>query len=313
MSEAWICREVPIKFQLSDKTLFVRRVLLDVRQVDLNEPVTPVADPRPPCESINKGSQGFLVRSLPVTAVLPTVIKTEGYYRYVPSQYKRYYIDLRQSFEEYKQQFSSKTRSTILRKVKKFEEHSGGDITWKVFKTSEEIVEFFRLARIVSAKTYQEKLLDAGLPDSADFLQSAKALAAEGRIRSFILFDGDRPVSYLYCPVHDDVLIYQYLGYDPEYAQLSVGTVLQWLSLRHLFDETLFRIFDFTEGESEHKRLFATHSVQCANVFFMRANLQNRVLLLSQIAIDNASRKIGEILDRCGLKAQVKKLIRFGK
>jgi CelD/BcsL family acetyltransferase involved in cellulose biosynthesis len=174
------------------------------------------------------------------------------------------------------------------------------------------MAEFFRLARVVSAKTYQEKLLDAGLPDSSDFYRTAEALAAEGGIRSFILFDGDRPVSYLYCPVKDNALIYEYLGYDPEYAKLSVGTVLQWLALRYLFDEALFHIFDFTEGESDHKRLFATHNVQCANVYFIRASLRNRALLLSQIAVDSLSKQVGRLLDQYGVKAQIKKLIRFG-
>jgi CelD/BcsL family acetyltransferase involved in cellulose biosynthesis len=312
MSTEWTYREVPIRFQLSDKTLFAHKISLQVREIGLIDEIAAVADPRPPTEPMNSESQGFMVRSLPVIAALPRLERTGDYLRYVPTQYRRYYIDLRQSFADYKQQFSSKTRSTILRKVKKFAEHSGGDTLWKVYKTADEIADFFRLARALSAKTYQAKLLDAGLPESEAFLSSAQTLAAEGRVRAFILFDGARPVSYLYCPAQREVLIYQYLGYDPEYTKLSVGTVLQWLALQHLFEERAFHLFDFTEGQSEHKRLFATHSIQCANVCFIRANMRNRILLKSQMTIDRLSMVAGEILNRWGIKASVKRLLRFG-
>ena len=118
------------------------------------------------------------------------------------------------------------------------------------------------------------------------------SLLNRGMVRGFILFHQDQPVSYLYCPVSNGVLIYAFLGYDPGYMNFSVGTVLQWLALEHLFEESLFRFFDFTEGQSEHKKLFATHSVQCANVFFLRSNLRNKFLLHSQRAFDHFSKSV---------------------
>ena len=137
-------------------------------------------------------------------------------------------------------------------------------------------------------------------------------LAEQGYVRGFILFHQDKPVSYLYCPVSNGVLIYAFLGYDPEYMNYSVGTVLQWLALESLFEENEFRFFDFTEGQSEHKKLFATHSVQCANVFFLRSNLRNKFLLHSQKAFDDFSKSVGDMLHHLGIKTMVKKLIRSG-
>jgi CelD/BcsL family acetyltransferase involved in cellulose biosynthesis len=107
-------------------------------------------------------------------------------------------------------------------------------------------------------------------------------------------------------------LIYAFLGYDPEYASFSVGTVLQWLALEYLFEERSFRFFDFTEGQSEHKKLFATDSVQCANVFFLRSSLRNVLLLNSQRTVNHLSKSIGDTLHQYGLKTMVRKLIRFG-
>ncbi len=253
-----------------------------------------------------------MIRSLPVTENLPTLSRADGYLRYVPAQYPHYFIHMRQSFSDYAGKFSSKSRSTINKKVKKFAEHSGGSIDWKAYKTAEEVMEFHRLARQLSRRTYQEKLLDAGLPENEGFLQKMREMAAAGAVRAYLLFHDEKPVAYLYCPVVDGALIYEYLGYDPNYREWSVGTVLQWLALQELFKEDAFDYFDFTEGASDHKRLFSTHHVQCANVFFLKPTLRNRLLVGGQLAFNRFSSALGDYLERHGLKARIKRLIRFG-
>lgn len=311
----WDCRPVPFKFQLSDWTLFSIPLRLQVRAERLVDETPPVAVPPLPTEPIVEGGQGYLTRGLPVAAELPAISRLGSYLCYVPLQYQHCYIDLRTSFETYLKKFSSKTRSTINRKVRNFAEHCGGSVSWKTYRMPGEMREFFRLARIVSRKTYQERLLDAGIPESEDFLVEAESLALEQRVRAYLLFDGDRPVSYLYCPVpeHDGVLIYAYLGYDPDYRKLSVGTILQWLAVEQLFNEARFKYFDFTEGQSDHKRLFATHQRRCANVFLLKRSPRNTVLVYSHFAMNRFSAWLGTTLDRYGLKAKIKLFLRFGR
>lgn len=313
MINGWSYQKIPFNFMLSDKVLFSVVNGLQVRSIGLDEEVPPVAMPLPPVDAPASGSQGFLVRSLPVSVQQPVVRKVGKYWCYVPAQYMRYYIDLRQSFSDYKHKFSSKTRSTLGRKIKKYAEHCGGTISWKSYKTRDEVRAFFALARQVSVNTYQEKLLDAGLPDTEGFVSSMEVLASEGRVRAYILFDGDRPVSYLYCPIHNGVLLYQYLGYLPEYGKWSVGTLLQWFALEEIFGEGKFKLFDFTEGQSEHKRFFGTHSVQCANVYFLKRSLRNILLISAHRLINACSEWIGYCLEQYGVKSKIKKLIRFGQ
>lgn len=308
----WEYRQVPIKLQLGDKTLLEPKLWLQIREAVLGDEHPPVATLAPPGDALLPESQGFLVRSLPISGTQRLLSRKNGYLCYVSSQYPRYYIDMRQPFEEYKSKFSSKTRSTLNRKIRKFSEYCGGEIQWKVYRAAGEMRDFFKLARVVSEKTYQEKLLDAGLPDSEEFLGEMEHLAAQDRVRGFILFHGDKPVSYLYCPVNNNVLIYAHLGYDPAYMNFSVGTVLQWLALERLFEENSFRFFDFTEGQSEHKKLFATHSVRCGNVFFLRTNLNNLFLSYTQISVNRLSKATGDFLERLGVKTAVRRLMRFG-
>jgi CelD/BcsL family acetyltransferase involved in cellulose biosynthesis len=309
----WEYRQIPIKLQLGDKTLLEPKLWLQIREAGLEDKNQAVEIPAPPVDLLLPGSQGFLIRSLPVAGPQPLVSRRNGFLCYVSSQYPRYYIDMRRSFEQYKSKFSSKTRSTLNRKIRKFSEYCGGEIQWKVYQSPGEMAEFFRLARFVSEKTYQEKLLDAGIPDSEEFICEMERLAGQDSVRGFILFHQGKPVSYLYCPVTRGIVIYAYLGYDPGYMNFSVGTILQWLALERLFEENSFRFFDFTEGQSDHKKLFATGSMQCANVFFLRSNLRNQFLAYTQISINQLSKITGAILDRFGVKTAVRKLIRFGK
>ena len=310
MSE-WVLRHVPFKFQLSDWTIWSIPLSLQCRAVALlGEPSGPEL-PVPPAQELIAGSQGFLIHSLPVTSTLPKLSKRAGYLCYVPLQYEHCYIDLTLTFADYQSKFSSKTRSTINRKVRKYAEHCGGSIPWKVYKTPAEMHEFFRLARSVSKLTYQERLLDVGLPEDEAFVLQAEARAAEDCLRAYILFDGERAVSYLFCPVENDVLIYAYLGYDPEYMKQSVGTVLQWLALEALYGEKRFKAFDFTEGQSEHKRLFATHRRQCANVFLVKASRCNKAVIYAHLLTNRFSHWLGTISEKLGVKARIRKLIRF--
>lgn len=309
----WQSRSVPFKFQLSDWTLFSVSIPLQVRSERLVDQTAFVGEPKPPIDELMDGSYGFLIRGLPIARELPSISRTGGYLRYIPLQYQHCYIDLGLSFESYQQKFSSKTRSTIKRKIKKYTEHCGGTIPWKTYKEPGELRDFFRLARTVSRLTYQERLLDAGIPESEDFIRQAESLAADQQVRAYILFDGERPVAYLYCPVQDGVLIYAYLGYDPDYMRLSVGTVLQWLAVEQLFDEARFRYFDFTEGESDHKRLFATHQRQCANVFLVQKSFRYTVLIYSQLFMNRFSMWLGVMLDQWGVKARIKRFLRFAR
>lgn len=305
-------QSVHLKFQISDLTLASVNLPLYTQQWGLPDLETPVADPSPPQPSTYAGTQGYMMRALPVAGTLPEIQSVGAFVRYVVAQYRRFYIDMSGDFSAYRQKFSPKTRSTISRKLKKFAEYSGGEIDWRVYKTVDELAAFLPLARTVSQQSYQERLLDCGLPADAGFRDSLLALAAKDEVRAFLLLHEGRPVSYLLCPVRENVLIYDYLGYDQSYREWSVGTVLQWLALEHLFAERRFRYFDFTEGESDHKRLFATHDVQCANLMFLRDSLSNRLTIRAHRNLNRFSAAMGRLLDRWNVRPRVRRLIRFG-
>ena len=70
-------------------------------------------------------------------------------------------------------------------------------------------------------------------------------------------------------------LIYAHLGHDPDFAEYSPGTVLQLEAMRQLMAERDFALFDFTEGEGQHKRLFATGGIDCVDLLLVRPTAGN--------------------------------------
>jgi CelD/BcsL family acetyltransferase involved in cellulose biosynthesis len=251
----------------------------------------------------------IVTRSHPVSEPLATLSCTKGAVRYVPSQYMRRYTDLTGTFQDYLAKFSGKSRNTLRRKVKIFLAQGAGS-EMRVYKRPEEMPEFYRLARAVSLRTYQERLLDAGLPTDDGFQSALIAEAQRDAVRGYLLFLRNEPIAYLYCPSEKGVLVYSHLGYDQEHAGLSPGTVLQFLAFEALFQERAFRAFDFTEGEGSHKKLFSTHEIRCADICYFTPGPASLFWIVTHAGVDRSSAFLGRVLEAMRLKAFVKRLLR---
>jgi hypothetical protein len=235
---------------------------------------------------------------------------SENQIRYVVKKYSRRFIDLRGDFDGYMGSFSRKTRSTLRRKVRKFAAESGGEVDWRTYRTPDEIMEFYAHARSVSAMTYQEKLFDAGIPEGAGFIAYMKNLAAEGNLRGYLLFLAGQPVAYLYCPIYDIRVVYGFLGFDPTHSALSPGTVLQLLATEQLFEEGRFRLFDFTEGDGEHKALFSTHERRCEDVFYLKPGLAIRLLIVCHRGLNGLFDAFDRLVTGTGLRTWLRQKLR---
>ncbi|MFM8992258.1 MAG: GNAT family N-acetyltransferase [Alphaproteobacteria bacterium] len=187
---------------------------------------------------------------------------------------------------------------------------SGGASDWRAYRGEDEIAAFHGLARGISARSWQERRLDAGLPGGADFLDGLRERARRDAVRGYLLFLGTRPVAYMLCPVDDGILRNAHVGFDPDAAALSPGAVLQWLVLAALLEEGRHRLFDFTPGDGQHKRLFATRSVACADAMLLRPSPRVLAVIAAQRGCDLASSGGAALLRSLGLLAPMRILLR---
>lgn len=190
-------------------------------------------------------------------------------------RYTRYYVDLAAGEAAWRAGLSGQTRSTMKRKAKKLASAGGGLLDVRRFRTAEELARFHPIARALAEKTYQERLMGAGLPGDAAALQKMLALAEADRVRAWLLHVNDAPAAYLWCSADGETLRYDYVGHDPAFAPLSPGSVLMEAALSDLFADRFAR-FDFTEGEGQHKRLMASDGVYCRDLLLLRPSFGNR-------------------------------------
>jgi len=257
------------------------------------------------------GQDGWLLRSLPAARLPALAASMAGWLVAVRQAYPRHYIAMEgQGFDDWWQGFSSKTRSTLSRKARRLAEQFEEGFSVRSYRTTDEIAEFMAVAGALSARTYQTRLMQAGLPTGEADVAEAVAAAAADKVRAFLLLAGGRAIAYLYLPVERGVLVYAHLGYDPDFADLSPGTVLHVETMRALYDEGGFRRFDFTEGDGAHKAQFGRASVPCVDVVLLRRTLRNRAALAAMHGVDALAAWGKGALDRMGLRARAKALLR---
>jgi CelD/BcsL family acetyltransferase involved in cellulose biosynthesis len=233
---------------------------------------------------------------------------------YTPYTFACHYIDLRAigSYDAYLKQFSAKSRSTLLRKVRRFEEASGGPADVRQYASVDDLDDFFAAALPLAATTYQARLIGNALPASVAFIEKAKARAERGEVRAFLLFLAGTPVAYLFCFVQDGVVSYNYVGYQSAHAAASPGTVLQHFVLRSLFADPACALFDFTEGEGAQKAFFGRESRRCAKSYFLRRSPRSLLLVYSHRLHGRLVEFAGRCLDRLGLARRLRAFIRRG-
>lgn len=295
-------RDVPLNFQIGEWRMLsvpCRLSVVECERVPAPEALPPLGD-----------AQGYLLKGLEAPIDRDHLAGRNGWFHRVLREYPRHLVDMTTTYEDYLAKFSGKTRSTLKRKLRKFQDLSGGTIDWREYRTPEELAQFLPMALELSAKTYQERLLDAGLPTSPAFKEKALDRAAKGQVRAYLLFLDKKPVSYLYLPLEGDCAIYAYLGYDPAHAEHSPGTVLHLLASERLFADPAVATFDFTEGAGQHKQMFATHSKQCVDVVLLKSTLSMRLLTGAHAVFTRSEASVARALDEVGLKRRLKKFLR---
>lgn len=198
--------------------------------------------------------------------------------RYVPVHYRRHYVEIVGSFEQYLQCISRKRRCELRRKMRKFAE--AGSAFFREYRSVDEMPAFYDLALAVSRQSFQKRV-GCGLPQNSEWLERLIQLAERGAVRGYMLFFGDRPAAFTVCRVNGTWLTGEHCGYDSALSQLSPGSVLIAYLLQQLFAAQEFKALDFGTGDAPYKAFFATGSIRCADVYYFQRDLKNSMLVIA--------------------------------
>jgi hypothetical protein len=302
---------VPVKFVVGSRNLLSVPRTLETLAFSLE---SLIGDSAPTWPEASAEIDGLRVLSAPQSALAAIRAHYPSWLMGALDTYERHYIQMEgTTFGEYLGKFSSKTRSTLKRKRRKVAKACGGELDIREFHSEHDIDSFMRDAVPLSRRTYQTRLLDAGLPEGADAIAAMKQRARRNEIRAYILYINGQAASYLYLPIIRSVVVYAHLGYDPDMAKLSLGTVLQLEAMERLFSEQKYRFFDFTEGTGAHKALFGTDAVPACSFFLLKPTVANRMLLGSLAAFNGGLAVSKRIVERSGMSARARAMLRGGK
>lgn len=307
----WERKTVSQRILLGEFEVFKPRFESIVTDTNFLHMPSDLAENPPLAEMREAGADVASVNSCPVGRTLGKMTRMGGSYRYVTNQYKHYFVRLDGSFDDYIASFNSKTRSTLLRKVRRFEKISPDTESFHVYRTPDEMEEFVRLARDVAEKTFQEHLFGYGLPDTPEFRAEIVERARQEAVEGYILFAGERPVAYIHGPITGgSIILYDHVGYDPEFRNYSPGTVLQYHVIQHLFNDGRLDVYDLCTGEGEHKRIFANDYAFCADMYFFRPRPRYMFVFFTHDLFQRLSRSVTWILEKLKIKSRVKRFIR---
>jgi CelD/BcsL family acetyltransferase involved in cellulose biosynthesis len=306
----WKRQQVCFRYSIGDLCLFRTTFAGLVYRCPFDAASRPGLDWRELPRHLSGGADCVVLRDLRANRPPPGLRTFENGLLYVLPHSPDYFIDLLGTFEDYLRSFSPKSRQTVVRKVRRFARAGGGQADFRVYASPSELGRFHGLARSVAVKTYQERLFQGGLPDTAEFRAEMLELAAANQVRGFLLFQAGRPVAYLYVPIVERVGECAHLGYDPAAAEHSPGTVLLYLAIRHLFAERICTHLELGYGENQYKRVFCTGQCLRTDVYFFRPSAANWVALAGHAAAGALTRAGARALSRVGLRRRIKRLLR---
>lgn len=218
-------------------------------------------------------------------------------------------IEFPESNELYLKQMSKRSRKSVQYSHRKLKKEF--DVNLFKCEKKDDISKFLDSAITISKTTYQWNLLGLGLRDRDGLEKTLLKWLKNNGLHSYILYCNDTPVAFMLGFVYRSCYHYIDVGFNPEWANYSVGSVLQLEVIEDLYSlATPPKSFDFSTGFGEHKARFGNTEQEEVNLLFLPDLFKNKVLIFAYKNIAFTSDKIVHLLDVLGIKKRLKKLIR---
>lgn len=267
------------------------------------------------CQALeqNRGEFDVLRLSDSVAAPLWPALASPAFARLGLNRYEpdpptpHYLIRMPQTMTEYLTKFTSKTRKNRLREIKHLEEQ--GTVELRRVNRLEQIDNFLELANGISRSSYQHRLLGVGLRAPAQLRRRLEVAATHGWLRSYLLLVNNIACSFMLGYQYEGRYCYTKVGYAPEFAKFSVGSVLQLMVLEDLFRLDTPQLFDLGT-HSPQKQYFGNDQYDARSAYFFSPGLYPWTVRNAQRSIGWLSANAGAALERWNLKPKVQRLMR---
>lgn len=217
-------------------------------------------------------------------------------------------IELPATPEAYWQKFSSKTRQTFRRKLKKF-----GETKLECLRDVADVPRFLEVAHRISLQTWQTRQFGLRIRNDAAELAQFTKLAELGLLRCYLWSVEGQPVAFTVGNQDHGCFHYEEVGYLAEYARHSPGQMMLIQMIDDLILHDPAQWFDFGGGDADYKELFANHTSRSGTVWLLPPTWSGR-LTATHLQLCQWGRKtVRGAIERGGLTTRFRQWVRYGK
>ncbi len=210
----------------------------------------------------------------------------------------RWLVRINGCYRNYLKKFSGSSRRYLMRDARQVEERFGGQLRLLQFSRPEEVSDFVRLGRLISAQSWQDDCLAVGHE------AKLKRFAEAGLLRCYILLGGEQPLAYQIGRLSNGVYLAEAAAFDLRFANLSPGKILLMRMLEDLHALGNVRWLDLGSGDFAYKQFWAHESYPEASVLLIKRSLRNAVAFWPMMAAQwpvVVGRRLAGILGRSAL------------
>ncbi len=260
---------------------------------------------------VQSGAAFLLTEDLDSQTALAQAIETHTPANWLPFRHAgiqpRRRIQLPATAAEYWERFSTKTRSTFRRKLKKF-----GTTRLECITDVAQVPRFLDIAHQISLQTWQSRQLGLRVRNSADEVMLLSILAREGLLWSYLWLSNDEPVAFLIGNQHKGCFHYEEVGYATPFAKNSPGQMMLIQVMDDLFAKDRPEWFDFGGGDADYKQLFASHESRSGTLWLWPPSLNN----LATVNYVRGCRRVRQTARRAvvtlGMASRARQWVRYG-
>ncbi|MBN1671840.1 MAG: GNAT family N-acetyltransferase [Kiritimatiellae bacterium] len=196
-------------------------------------------------------------------------LRAEGFECILPAADPQHVWQLKlpASFDAYAAAMRHKTRYNLQRARRKLWEAAKDAQVLKVEKP-EDVPAFLRHVDSVFRCSWQARRGAAGKRDGAADVRRLQRVAGHGWLRSYVLLCADRPVAFAVGYQYAGTFTLEEIGYDPDWARFSPGSVLNFLIVEDLFQsDNRPVLLDFGFGENVYKHVLGNECYEAGQAY----------------------------------------------
>jgi CelD/BcsL family acetyltransferase involved in cellulose biosynthesis len=215
-------------------------------------------------------------------------------------------LRLPDSFDEFLRSRSKKTRENVRVYGNRLNRDHGDGLSLRVFREPGELERLMAEVETVAATTYQRGLGVAPADTEEDRALTELSLN-RGWFRAWVLSLDGRPIAFWSGSAFDRTFFVGTPGYDPAFADYSIGTYLLMRVIEELCADDEIDVLDYGFGESDYKRRFGSDSWEEEDVLIFAPSFRGVRINATRTAVAGAAQLTRAVAAKTGLAPWLKR------